>query len=179
MGYEKHLSTKDVHLPASIRGGIGFLKESSEHKDINFLWCSDTDQIIDVGTKTGYTAKSFMKATMRILGHEPPNFEHSIKSMITRWKSATKRKPHKKRNSYKTEQDAPYIPNEFKEDQITKKKVTFDNELKVEKDTESISERIKARHKERTKLNYTNNMEAERVESTSDSDEDDDGTAAY
>ena len=53
--YEKHLSTKDVHLPASIRGGIGFLKESSEHKDINFLWCSDTDQLIDVGTKTGYT----------------------------------------------------------------------------------------------------------------------------
>ena len=120
-----------------------------------------------------------MKATMRILGHEPPNFEHSIKSMITRWKSATKKKPHKKRNSYKTEQDAPYIPNEFKEDQITKKKVTFDNELKVEKDTESISERIKARHKERTKLNYTNNTEAERVESTSDSSEDDDGTAAY
>ena len=87
----------------------------------------------------------------------------------------TKKKPHKKRNSYKTEQDAPYIPNEFKEDQITKKKVTFDDEV----DKESISDRIKARHKGRTKLNYTNNMEAERVESTSDSDEDDDGTAAY
>ena len=81
------------------------MKESSEHKDINFLWCSDTDQLIDVGTKTGYTAKSFMKATMRILGHEPPNFKHSINSMITRWKSATKKKPYKKRNSYKTEQD--------------------------------------------------------------------------
>ena len=173
--YEKHLSTKDVHLPASIRGGIGFLKESSEHKDINFLWCSDTDQLIDVGTKTGYTAKSFMKATMRILGHEPPNFEHSINSMITRWKSVTKKKPHKKRNSYKTEQDAPYIPNEFKEDQITKKKVTFD----VEVNKESISDRIKARHKGRTKLNYTNNMEAESIASISDSDGDDDGTAAY
>ena len=60
---------------------------------------------------------------------------------------------------------------------------SFTNKIKggekVVKDTESISERIKARHKERTKLNYTNNMEAERVESTSDSDEDDDGTAAY
>ena len=81
------------------------MKESSEHKDINFLWCSDTDQLIDVGTKTGYTAKSFMNATMHILGHEPPNFKHSINSMITRWKSATKKKPYKKRNSYKTEQD--------------------------------------------------------------------------
>ena len=86
-----------------------------------------------------------------------------------------KKKPHKKRNSYKTEQDAPYIPNEFKEDQITKKKVTFDDEA----NKESISDRIKARHKGRTKLNYTNNMEAESIASISDSDGDDDGTAAY
>ena len=118
-----------------------------------------------------------MKATMRILGHEPPNFEHSINSMITRWKSMTKKKPYKKRNSYKTEQDAPYIPNEFKDDQITKKKVTFyEDELKVDK--ESISDRMKARRKKRTRITYTNNVEAVE-ECTSNSDEDSDGTAAH